>query len=103
MFTTAVVASHTFATEGTGLSGYFATIQSLAGFYRGPPYAFPDSHNALEDVLGLIRHWVFRRSLWLVPVPQPTRERQRQSYRTGATRLGTDQRGGAGAADPTIK
>ncbi len=54
MFAVAVTASHDIIEENWGSSGYFTTIATLAGFNRGPPYAFPDSHNALEDVLGLI-------------------------------------------------
>ncbi|KAI0532593.1 hypothetical protein GGR58DRAFT_507231 [Xylaria digitata] len=33
---------------------YFATLHLLSGNRRGPPYAFPESKNALEDVLSLI-------------------------------------------------
>ncbi|KAI6089578.1 hypothetical protein F4821DRAFT_275977 [Hypoxylon rubiginosum] len=53
-FAAAGIASHQLTKEKAGTDGYIATLIALAGFHREPPYAFPDSTNALEDVLGLI-------------------------------------------------
>lgn len=50
---TAARASQASVLENRGESGYIATIRAAAGFNRGPPYAFNNSENALEDVLGL--------------------------------------------------
>ncbi|KAI2636870.1 hypothetical protein GGS26DRAFT_588414 [Hypomontagnella submonticulosa] len=54
LFATAGIASHQLTTEHLGRDGYASTLIALAGFHREPPYAFPDSTNALEDVLGLV-------------------------------------------------
>jgi hypothetical protein len=54
LFVTAAVANHNLVRENFGLSGYFSTVRSIAGFDRGPPYAFANSRNALEDSLGLV-------------------------------------------------
>ncbi|KAI1771887.1 hypothetical protein F4818DRAFT_444885 [Hypoxylon cercidicola] len=54
LFATAGIAGHQLIREHAGLDGYIATLIALAGFHREPPYAFPDSTNALEDVLGLV-------------------------------------------------
>jgi hypothetical protein len=40
--------------ENYGLDGYFATIHRIAVRRAGPPYAFNNSRNRLEDTLGVI-------------------------------------------------
>lgn len=52
-FATAARASQAAVLENSGVSGYVATILSAAGTNRAGPYAFANSNNALEDVLGL--------------------------------------------------
>ncbi|KAJ2992564.1 hypothetical protein NUW58_g2118 [Xylaria curta] len=54
LLATAGSASITLVHENLAKDGYFATLHRLSGYRRGPPYAFPESTNALEDVLGLI-------------------------------------------------
>ncbi|KAK9415499.1 hypothetical protein SUNI508_10339 [Seiridium unicorne] len=53
LFGVASAASIKAIGEKSGVDGDFSTISKLA-INRKPPYAFPDSKNALEDVLGLI-------------------------------------------------
>ncbi|KAI6081519.1 hypothetical protein F4821DRAFT_25145 [Hypoxylon rubiginosum] len=53
LFAVAGAANHQMIRENYGIDGYLATTMSIAGFHRGPPYAFSDSSNALEDTLGL--------------------------------------------------
>jgi hypothetical protein len=52
LFATAAAANWYPLMQNEGLDGLFDLIGQLAGF-RGPPYAFNNSVNALEDVLGL--------------------------------------------------
>lgn len=54
LFATAATANWNTVMENFGLDGYFSTINRAVGRNRGPPYAFSNSRNALEDVLGLI-------------------------------------------------
>jgi hypothetical protein len=54
LFTTATMANWNILRENFGLDGYFSTISKTAGKSRGKPYAFLNSRNAMEDVLGLI-------------------------------------------------
>jgi len=64
LLATAATANHFLLTENVGNSGWFETINALttrSGGYglsaenspRSPPWAFNDSSNALEDILGL--------------------------------------------------
>lgn len=53
-FVTAAMSPSDLVMERTGFDGYFATLINIAGFDRGPPYAFANSRNSLEDTLGLI-------------------------------------------------
>ncbi|KAI1342347.1 hypothetical protein F5Y15DRAFT_412856 [Xylariaceae sp. FL0016] len=53
-FVTAATACNDPVLERRGLDGFFATIVNAAKLNRAPPYAFPNSRNALEDTLGLI-------------------------------------------------
>lgn len=53
-FVTAAMSPSDEVMERTSIDGYFATLINLAGTDRGPPYAFANSRNALEDTLGLI-------------------------------------------------
>ncbi|GKT45859.1 uncharacterized protein ColSpa_06040 [Colletotrichum spaethianum] len=50
---TVLTASDYFLNERQSLDGYMQTLLGLAGTNRGPPYAFNNSRNALEDVLGV--------------------------------------------------
>jgi len=52
LFATAAAANWYPLLQNYGLDGLFDLIGQQAGF-RGPPYAFNDSPNALSDVLGL--------------------------------------------------
>ncbi|KAN0095821.1 hypothetical protein V8E51_016532 [Hyaloscypha variabilis] len=52
LFATAAAANWCPLLQNVGLDGLFDLIGQAAGF-RGPPYAFNDSPNALSDVLGL--------------------------------------------------
>jgi hypothetical protein len=54
LFVTAAIANHNLVWENLGLDQYFSAIHNAAGFNRGPPYAFTNSRNALEDTLGLV-------------------------------------------------
>ncbi|KAH8158650.1 hypothetical protein CIB48_g9588 [Xylaria polymorpha] len=54
MFAIAGTASYLLVKENKNIDGNIATLTRLAGSFRKPPYAFPDSTNALEDILGLI-------------------------------------------------
>ncbi|KAI8632727.1 hypothetical protein F5Y19DRAFT_491367 [Xylariaceae sp. FL1651] len=54
MFAIAGTASYSLVLENANRDGYIGTLTRFAGFHRGPPYAFPESRNALEDVLGLV-------------------------------------------------
>ncbi|KAI1322599.1 hypothetical protein F5Y16DRAFT_415845 [Xylariaceae sp. FL0255] len=54
MFAVAGTAAFLLVTEATGEDGNIATLTRLAGSFRQAPYAFADSTNALEDVLGLV-------------------------------------------------
>ncbi|KAI1265959.1 hypothetical protein F5Y18DRAFT_33606 [Xylariaceae sp. FL1019] len=54
MFAVAGTAGHLLVLENVGIDGNTASLTRLSGNHRGPPYAFPDSTNALEDVLGLV-------------------------------------------------
>lgn len=42
------------ALENFGLDGFFETVHRMAGGNRGPPYAFNNSRNGLEDALGVV-------------------------------------------------
>ncbi|KAK6080161.1 hypothetical protein SCUP515_03586 [Seiridium cupressi] len=54
LFATADTASHFLVNENMGIDGYFATISRLAGYGRNSSFAFPDSSNYLENVLGVV-------------------------------------------------
>lgn len=54
LFATAATANWNLVMENFGLDGYFSTIHRAAGQNRAGPYAFPNSRNAMEDVLGLV-------------------------------------------------
>ncbi|KAM0813744.1 hypothetical protein AB5N19_13743 [Seiridium cardinale] len=54
LFATAGTAAHYLVNENRGMDGYFATIARLAGYGRNSSFAFPDSSNYLEDVLGVV-------------------------------------------------
>ncbi|KAI4867143.1 hypothetical protein F4820DRAFT_224952 [Hypoxylon rubiginosum] len=54
LFAAAGTSSHLLVYEHSMLDGYIPTLIGLSGFHRKPPYAFPDSTNAFEDVLGLV-------------------------------------------------
>ncbi|KAI0454336.1 hypothetical protein F5B21DRAFT_504438 [Xylaria acuta] len=54
MFAFAGTASYLLIRENQDNDGFIETLARLAGSFRKPPYAFPDSTNALEDALGLI-------------------------------------------------
>ncbi len=86
------MASTDFANENTGLDGYFETTASLAGFRRGPPYAFPDSQNALEDILGLIAALGVSKIPLAGPGVPADWENGNAVAVVQVTRLGTDRR-----------
>lgn len=54
MFAAVSASLHRLLREGYGLDGYLGTVVALAGGNRGPPYAFNNSRNALEDALGVL-------------------------------------------------
>ncbi|KAI1387299.1 uncharacterized protein F4822DRAFT_444066 [Hypoxylon trugodes] len=54
LFAMAGIASKDLVQEHQGVDGYVETLVEFSGQYRKPPYAFQDSRNALEDVLGLV-------------------------------------------------
>ncbi|KAI0137368.1 hypothetical protein BJ170DRAFT_590300 [Xylariales sp. AK1849] len=54
LFVTAGTAGHFLVNEYQGIYGYFATIARVAGYERNSSFAFPDSSNCLEDVLGVV-------------------------------------------------
>lgn len=54
LFATAAIANYDLVMQGQDLDGYVSIIQHIAGSFRGPPYAFNNSRNTLEDTLGLI-------------------------------------------------
>ncbi|KAH0565361.1 hypothetical protein GP486_001244 [Trichoglossum hirsutum] len=54
LFVTATMANWNIIRENFAFDGYFSTISKAAGKNRSKPYAFPNSRNAMEDVLGLI-------------------------------------------------
>ncbi|KAF9771905.1 hypothetical protein IL306_010431 [Fusarium sp. DS 682] len=53
-FATATTSQTFVSMENYGLDGYFTTVHRVSGEDRGPPYAFNNSRNALEDTLGII-------------------------------------------------
>lgn len=54
LFATAATANHNLVMEGAGVDYYFSAIHNVAGLNRPAPYAFSNSRNALEDILGLV-------------------------------------------------
>ncbi|KAI1374378.1 hypothetical protein F4677DRAFT_461436 [Hypoxylon crocopeplum] len=93
LFTIAGIASHQLVREQSAMDGYIATLNRLAGFHREPPYAFPDSNNAFEDVLGIVSGLaVSRISLAGGSVPASALDGQggRSTALVEVTRLGSD-------------
>lgn len=50
----AFTAHYKLSTDNFGLDGFFETVHRIAGGIRGPPYAFNNSRNGLEDALGVV-------------------------------------------------
>ncbi|KAF4990797.1 hypothetical protein FDECE_14239 [Fusarium decemcellulare] len=68
-FVAATASQYKMVMESYGLDGYFTTVHKVAGEDRGPPYAFNNSKNALEDTLGVIASLgVANMDLWDDPV-----------------------------------
>ncbi|KAJ3536268.1 hypothetical protein NM208_g6799 [Fusarium decemcellulare] len=68
-FVAATASQYKMVMESYGLDGYFSTVHTVAGEDRGPPYAFSNSKNALEDTLGVISALgVANMDLWDDPV-----------------------------------
>lgn len=83
---TAAAANWQILLQNEGLDGWFDLTYQAAGINRPPPYAFPDSKNALEDVLGMVAAMVTARinSTFLYPVPSNVRV---SNLRVGSGRL----------------
>jgi len=71
--------------ENEGLDGWFETTWHAVGQSRGPPYAFEQSTNALEDVFGLTSALVTAR------VTSPVRQKINGTTTVTAMRIGTGE------------
>ncbi|KAI1270281.1 hypothetical protein F5Y18DRAFT_367798 [Xylariaceae sp. FL1019] len=89
LFAFAGSGSYMVVTEDSALDGFPGTLVRLAGKFRGPPYAFPDSTNALEDVLGLFSALAVSRMPLEDEGVQAAEVKSNSTAQIEVTRLGT--------------
>lgn len=96
LFATAAAANWQLLSQNIGADGYFDMLSLIAGNWRQPPYAFPNSQNGLEDALGLVSAMVASRvnnSGRFVPAEATAQGRYGgASAQVLATRLGTGKK-----------
>lgn len=61
LFAEAAAANWQLLEQNLGLDGGLDALNQLTGDWRGPPYAFPNSRNGLDDALGLVAALVVSR------------------------------------------
>ncbi|KAN0101473.1 hypothetical protein V8E51_011983 [Hyaloscypha variabilis] len=91
LFATAAGANWQLLTQNLDIDGFLSSLGQATGYWRKPPYIFPDSQNPLEDSLGLVAALVVSRvnnSGHYVPAEDNKGE---YAY-VQATRLGTGKR-----------